>query len=130
MDNKHNPQQCSEIIRGVHDAMDILKGKWKISIIATLCYEQKRYTDILNQIKGISGKMLSRELKDLEVNQLVRRSVQETQPVTVLYALTPYGQKLKAMIESLAIWGIEHRRKIMNTSRAERKEERLSGVEV
>lgn len=98
----------------VHDAMDVLSGKWKISIIAVLCYHNKRrFSDILNDVQGISNKMLSKELKEMEMNKLVTRTVLETQPITVQYELTDYGQKLQTVIKQLATWGIEHRKKIV-----------------
>jgi len=112
-ENKYENYECKKTIMAVHDAMDVLSGKWKIYIVAALCYNPKRYSDILRDVKGISGKMLSRELKEMEINQLVKRTVLDTQPVTVQYALTEYGQKLKTVIENLAVWGLEHRKKII-----------------
>jgi len=106
--------ECKKQIRAVHDAMDVLNGKWKISIVAVLCYyDKRRFSDILNDVSGISNKMLSKELKDLEMNKLVKRNVLDTQPVTVEYSLTEYGQELQAMIEDLSNWGIKHRKKII-----------------
>jgi DNA-binding HxlR family transcriptional regulator len=100
-------------IMAVHDAMDVLNGKWKISIISSICYHnQRRFSDILTDIDGISNKMLSQELKALEVNKLVKRIVLDTQPVSVLYQLTEYGKTLQVIIDNLADWGIEHRRVI------------------
>lgn len=110
---KHDVQECKKTIRAVHDAMDILNGKWTISIIAALSFNKKRYSDLLKDVNGISGKMLSRELKDMEVNKLVRRVVLNTQPVTVQYELTEYGEKLMPVIENLATWGLEHRKEIL-----------------
>lgn len=112
-EKKIDSHECKKTIMAVHDAMDVLSGKWKISIIAALCYNPKRYSDILRDVKGISGKMLSRELKEMEMNQLVSRTVLDTQPVTVQYELTAYGQKLKSVIESLGAWGAEHRKTII-----------------
>ncbi|RKO72080.1 transcriptional regulator [Sphingobacterium puteale] len=101
-------------IMAVHDAMDVLNGKWKISIISSVCYYNKRrFSDILNDVKGISNKMLSKELKELEMNQLIKRIVLDTQPITVQYQLTEYGLTLKKIINTLAEWGIEHRRVIV-----------------
>lgn len=105
--------ECKKTMMAVHDAMYMLGGKWKISIVATLCFHPKRYSDILKDVNGISGKMLSRELKEMEMNKLVKRTVLDTQPVTVQYALTDYGQKLKPMIDTLALWGLEHREMIV-----------------
>lgn len=76
-------------------------------------YDKRRFSNILNDVSGISNKMLSKELKDLEMNKLVKRNVLDTQPVTVEYSLTEYGQELQAMIEDLSNWGIKHRKKII-----------------
>ena len=78
------------------------------SIIASLCFNTLRFTDLLREVEGISGKMLSRELKNLEENQLVTRTVLNTQPITVEYQLTEYGHTLKEVIDSLAKWGANH----------------------
>ncbi|MBE9600724.1 helix-turn-helix domain-containing protein [Pedobacter sp. MC2016-24] len=101
-------------IMAVHDAMDILNGKWKISIISSICYYNKRrFSDILNDVKGISNKMLSKELKELEINKLITRTVLDTQPISVQYQLTEYGMTLKTIINNLAEWGIAHRKVII-----------------
>src|SRR6218665_3152910 len=98
-------------IMAVHDAMDVLSGKWKISIISSVCYYNKRrFSDILNDVAGISNKMLSKELKELEVNQLIKRTVLDTQPISVQYELTEHGLTLKTIINNLTDWGIEHRK--------------------
>ena len=100
-------------IMAVHDAMDVLSGKWKISIISSVCYyNERRFSDILNDVTGISNKMLSQELKELETNKLIKRTVLDTQPVTVKYNLTEYGRTLQTIIENLADWGMEHRKVI------------------
>jgi len=101
-------------IMAVHDAMDVLNGKWKISIISSICYYNKRrFSDILNDVQGISNKMLSKELKELEINKLVKRTVLETQPISVQYQLTEYGRTLQTIINNLADWGIKHRKEII-----------------
>lgn len=101
-------------IMAVHDAMDILNGKWKISIISSICYYNKRrFSEILNDVQGISNKMLSKELKELEINKLIKRTVLDTQPISVQYQLTEYGMTLKTIISNLAEWGIEHRKVII-----------------
>lgn len=98
----------------VQDSMDVLSGKWKIAIISSICYYNKRrFSDILSDIDGISNKMLSKELKELEINKLVKRTVLETQPVTVQYELTAHGLTLKTLINNLVEWGIQHRKEII-----------------
>jgi len=100
---------CTQKIRAIHDTMDVLSGKWKVSIIACLCYRGMRYSELMREIPGISGKMLSRELKDLEMNKLVERTVETTKPISVYYKITPYGASLKELTEVIAIWGLNHR---------------------
>jgi len=98
-------------IMAVHDAMDVLSGKWKISIISSICYyNERRFSDILNDINGISNKMLSKELKELEINKLIKRTVLDSQPIAVKYNLTEYGRTLQTIINNLADWGTEHRK--------------------
>lgn len=101
-------------IMAVHDAMDVLNGKWKVSIISSICYYNKRrFSDILIDVPGISNKMLSKELKELEVNKLITRTVLDTQPISVQYQLTEYGLTLKTIINNLAEWGTAHRKVII-----------------
>nr|WP_294781632.1 helix-turn-helix domain-containing protein [uncultured Flavobacterium sp.] len=114
MSNECQVEHKKEIM-AVHDTMDILNGKWKISIISSICYHNKRrFTDILNDVNGISNKMLSKELRDLEINKLIKRTVLDTQPVTIHYQLTEYGLTLKTIINDLADWGIKHRKVIID----------------
>ena len=112
--SKDFQKEYKKEMRAVQDSMDVLNGKWKISIISSLCcYNKRRFSDILNDIEGISNRMLSKELKDLEINQLVKRTVLDTQPITVQYELTEHGLTLKTIIFNLTDWGIAHRKKII-----------------
>lgn len=100
-------------IQAVHDTMYVLGGKWKISILTSLCFGKKRFSDLLREVDGISGKVLSRELKDMEMNLLIKRTVLETHPVTVQYELTTYCNELIPIIHNLSDWGIKHRKEIV-----------------
>lgn len=110
---KEFPEDRKKEMMAVHDAMDVLNGKWKIYIISSIChYNKRRFSDILNDVSGISNKMLSKELKELEINKLVERTVLDTHPVTVHYELTKHGKTLQTIINNLTDWGIEHRKEI------------------
>jgi DNA-binding HxlR family transcriptional regulator len=107
-------EQHKKEMMAVQDSMDVLSGKWKIAIISSICfYNKRRFSDILNDVAGISNKMLSKELKELEINKLIKRAVLETQPITVQYTLTDHGKTLQTIINNLTEWGIEHRKKII-----------------
>ena len=103
----------------IHDAMDVLSGKWKIYIISSIChYNKRRFSDILNDVVGISNKMLSKELKELETNKLIKRTVLDTHPVTVQYELTKHGLTLQTIINNLTEWGLAHRNEIIGKAKA------------
>ena len=107
-------EQHKKEMMAVQDSMDVLSGKWKIAIISSVCYYNKRrFSDILNDVVGISNKMLSKELKELETNKLIKRTVLDTQPITVQYVLTDHGKTLQTIINNLTDWGIQHRKKII-----------------
>jgi DNA-binding HxlR family transcriptional regulator len=107
-------QEQKKRMRSVQDAMDALNGKWKVAIISSICcYGKRRFSDILSDVEGVSNRMLSKELKELEINQLVKRTVLDTQPITVQYELTEHGNTLQTIISELSDWGIIHRKKIV-----------------
>lgn len=115
MECKANFQQDrKKEMMAVHDAMDVLSGKWKIYILSSIChYNKRRFSDILNDVEGISNKMLSKELKELEANKLIARTILDTHPVTVQYELTRHGLTLRTIIDNLTDWGIRHRKEII-----------------
>ena len=105
---------CKPRLRAIHDTMDLLSGKWKVAIIGYLHTMGKcRFMQLQRNIEGIGAKMLSKELKDLEINELVTRTVLHTRPVTVEYELTDYGKTLQNIINELCSWGFKHRERIL-----------------
>lgn len=113
-----SPQDRKKEMMAIHDAMDVLSGKWKIYIISSIChYNKRRFSDILNDVVGISNKMLSKELKELETNKLIKRTVLDTHPVTVQYELTKHGLTLQTIINNLTEWGLAHRKEIIGKAK-------------
>lgn len=107
---------CNEELRAMRDSWDILGGKWKLMIVRYLTSRKEKvinFKDLLQGLDGISAKMLSKELKDLEVNLLVKRTVVDSRPVTVEYRLTEYGQSVYTVTQTLVEWGLSHREKII-----------------
>lgn len=105
--------ECTKAILPVRDALDILSGKWKLPIIIALMFGNKRFSQMAKEIPGITDKMLSKELRDLEMNQLVKRTVYDSVPVVVEYSMTPYGKSLENLISELRNWGTQHRKRII-----------------
>ena len=106
--------ECSKMLLPINDALQVLNGKWKLQIIIALSFGKKRFKQLQREIPGITPKVLSKELKDLEMNDLARRTVYDTSPITVEYELLPYGKSLQPLIKELHKWGTKHRKKIMS----------------
>jgi DNA-binding HxlR family transcriptional regulator len=109
-------EECLEYIRPVRDVLDIISGKWKLPILIALSFGNKRFKELERDVEGITPKMLSKELRDLEINDLVVRTVYDTVPVTVEYSLSDYGKTLDSVIVALREWGKKHRTKLFTKS--------------
>jgi DNA-binding HxlR family transcriptional regulator len=95
-------------IRFAQDALYVLNGKWRLAIVIALHNGHRRYRDIARNVPGITFTMLSRELKLMELNNLVTRLEDPDFPQTVDYCLTDYSQSLYPIVESLVAWGKQH----------------------
>ena len=109
----YTPTECKNFILPVRDVIDLIGGKWRLPIIIALSFQNHRFKELERQIEGITPRMLSKGLKDLEMNGLINRDVFNTSPVTVEYSLTDYGKSLDEVIETVREWGLKHRKKIM-----------------
>ena len=110
-------EECNKRTMAVQDALYVLNGKWKMPIIIALAEGNRRFTEIQRTVNGITPKVLSKELKEMELNELVLRSVYSTVPVTVEYELTPYSESLQPLIVQLMEWGLQHRERLLSKSR-------------
>ena len=106
-------EACPQRLRASRDAMDVIQGKWRIPIIIALTYGKKRFGEIHRDIPDISPKMLSQELKALEENQIISRTLYDSMPVKVEYSLTELGFSLNKLLEELLAWGIHFREVIV-----------------
>jgi DNA-binding HxlR family transcriptional regulator len=108
--------QCLSRLRDVGDAIYVIGGKWKLRIIIALSEGDQRFNELQRMVKGISARVLSNELKDLEINGFVTRKIYTKTPVVVEYQLTDYSQTLGEVMVALGNWGAMHREKIMQQS--------------
>lgn len=86
-------------------ALSVISGKWKLRIINQLLSGQKRYSEINRAIPGMTEKMLSQQIRELEEDGIVTRRVFPEVPPRVEYALTPIGEELSSIFYSLERWG-------------------------
>lgn len=117
MEDYYSNEICIKHLLPIRDALEVINGKWKLHVIASLMQGEKRFKDMLREIRGITAKMLSQELKSLEAHELVTRRTIEGRPVVVLYHLTEYGDSLKKLMDELKDWGQNHRKKLMNNTK-------------
>jgi DNA-binding HxlR family transcriptional regulator len=103
---------CREQMRAVQETVDVLGGKWKIKILTVLYFGETHFKELQRRVDGIGAKMLSQELKDLEANGLITRTIQDTRPITVEYQMTDYGRTLKDIIVTMEVWGRNHKNKM------------------
>jgi len=110
MNQKESP--CQYRLMVSRDTLEVIQGKWRLPIIISLIHGNKRFGEIRRDISDISPKMLSQELKALEMNKIIKRTLYDTMPVRVEYSLTPLGILLKKMLDELINWGILFRAEI------------------
>jgi len=108
------PSKCMSLIQPVTDALYVLSGKWKLPILISLSFGSRRFGQMAKEIPRITDRMLSKELRELEMNQMVKRTVYDAVPVVVEYELTEYGRSLDDVIKALYKWGVQHRKRIMS----------------
>jgi DNA-binding HxlR family transcriptional regulator len=113
----HTPETCNASVAAVKDALYVLNGKWKLPLIVALATGSKRFNEIQRSLDGITPKILSKELRELEMNEFVTRTVFPTVPVSVMYELTPYSKTLEKVITELKNWGTQHRERIVKGMR-------------
>src|SRR3569832_1010552 len=107
-----DPRSQQEEVQAPQDTIYVIGGKWKLPIINSICNGNRRFREIERSIPGITTRMLSRELKEMEANKIIKRTVIPTTPVTVEYSGTDYCLSFKDIILEMIKWGKDHREKI------------------
>jgi DNA-binding HxlR family transcriptional regulator len=112
--------QCKATLKAIADALYVIGGKWKLRIIVALTEGNKRFNELQRLVEGISAKVLSTELKELELNGFVRRIVFTGTPVIIEYELSEHAETLNGVLQSLSEWGTMHREKIKKSMKKEK----------
>ncbi|MBC8084039.1 MAG: helix-turn-helix transcriptional regulator [Hymenobacter sp.] len=112
----HSSATCKTTNRALRDTLDVIGGKWKLVILAVLLERTHRFKELSREI-SISPRILSKELQEMELNQLVTRTVCDTRPVTVEYAATPYSHTLRPVVMAMREWGLLHHQTIVGKPR-------------
>lgn len=117
----HSVEQCKANLLSIGDALYAIGGKWKLRIIVALTSGSKRFNELQRLVEGISAKVLSAELKELEINGFILRRVYTGTPVTVEYELSEYAGTLSDVLESLNKWGAMHRETVKKSMKKKKQ---------
>lgn len=118
LDKKISSEECTAALQAVGDALYAIGGKWKLRLIIALLGSPKRFNELQRTVKDISARVLSYELKELEMNGFIKRIVYDETPVIVEYELTGYSNTLSEVLSALTKWGTMHRQKIKRQMKA------------
>ena len=116
----HNFAECKRAMLPVHEVLAQISGKWTILVVQVLSDGPKRFSELKRKIDGVSQKMLTATLRDLEKDGFVSRKVTPSIPPRVDYALTEMGQELQEPLRVIGNWA--H----LNRNRVEEARERFA----
>jgi DNA-binding HxlR family transcriptional regulator len=100
-------------LRDVQDVVEIIGGRWRGAILASLCDREKRFNELKRDLGAVTPRTLTKELKYLELNRLVRREAGTQSSLAVVYSLTKHGKSLEPLISSIVDWGQKHRKVVL-----------------
>lgn len=106
--NAFNEKQINDSC-GMAYSLSILGGRWKPAILCRLSHQKMRYSDLKNSIENISERMLIAQLRELETDRVVKRTVYPVVPPRVEYELTALGETMKPMLKAMSDWGNLHK---------------------
>lgn len=104
-------ENCGNNADAIQFILQVVGGKWKIHILSNLYFGKKRFKELEREVTGISAKMLTKELKDLEAIGIISRKTFNTVPITVEYNLTQEGLTLKPVLDEMVKWSEAYRLK-------------------
>ena len=107
------PTSDEDSVVALQAAVGVLAAKWSVIVLARLGSGTHRFNELLRQIDGVSRRMLSATLRQLERDGLVERHVFARVPARVEYELSPAGEHLLVALVPLAGWGLEHRDEVV-----------------
>ncbi|MCA2213209.1 winged helix-turn-helix transcriptional regulator [Jidongwangia harbinensis] len=100
--------RAGRYVCGIDAAMDVVGGKWKVLILWALSVRPSRFGELRRELPGVTEKVLTDHLRELEADGIVHRDVHDEVPPKVVYSLTPLGVSLNAALAPLGAWGSRH----------------------
>jgi DNA-binding HxlR family transcriptional regulator len=101
-------RKCEYAECPVEAALDLIGGKWKAMVVALLTAGPLRFNELRRRLRGVTHRVLSAQLRDLEKCGLIHRRVIPDTPPKVEYSLTETGHTLKPLMDELRRWGTQY----------------------
>jgi DNA-binding HxlR family transcriptional regulator len=101
---KRRSQRCP-----AESTLVIIGGRWKVLILWQLFRGAQRFSELFRALEGVTQKMLTQQLRELEHDGIVHRTVYPQVPPKVEYSLTPLGESLRPVVDAMCEWGLKHR---------------------
>ncbi|MGF1478482.1 MAG: winged helix-turn-helix transcriptional regulator [Cyanophyceae cyanobacterium] len=95
----------------VENTLAVIGGRWKVLILRELLEGVKRFGQLQRAVHGVTQKMLTQQLRELEADGIIHREVYPQVPPKVEYSLTPLGKSLQPILDAMHQWGIQYGRK-------------------
>lgn len=104
----------------IETCLELLSGKWKPRILWHLHdNDVLRFNQLRRKLPGVTAKMLTQQLRELEADGLVHREVYPVVPPKVEYSFTPFGESLRPVLDNIAAWGVAHNGRIVQILQAQ-----------
>ena len=116
MTTSEKPRKLSPGCSSVKTTLEVMGGKWKPLIVFLLAEKIHRFSELQKGIEGITQKMLTEQLRELEHDGLISRKVYPQVPPKVEYSITEYGKTLVPVLETMRTWGSEHKKQVLTSS--------------
>lgn len=101
--------------------LEVISGRWKSVILFYLLSGTRRFSEIKRFVPGITQRVLTAQLRELEADGIVSRNVYPVIPPKVEYSVTPFGRTLEPVLLSMCDWGREHKKKVLRVRTKERQ---------
>ncbi|KIO74539.1 HxlR family transcriptional regulator [Pedobacter lusitanus] len=112
-EGNHTREDSKKDLIALEDTLYVIGGKWKLKIINALYVNgNSRFNQLQQIVTGISARVLSKELKEMELNGFIKRNVYTDTPVVITYGITSYCSTLGPVLSTLIEWGNTHKDKI------------------
>ncbi len=92
----------------VETTVRIVGGRWKAAVLEQLFQGTKRFSELKRGVAGITQRMLSQQLRELQSTGIVERTVYPDAPPRVVYTITPLGRSLRPLLDAMCHWGKSH----------------------